>query len=119
MDGWILGNILFGGLIGVVIDAASGSGQKYPSEVFIALQPARFSSITERDQWFTRRREQIEKRWKTDIDQAKVSCNQANIGGSDSTNCDAAIVKAEELRDAELMELEMQKNNAAIASSDT
>ena len=40
--GWVAGNILFGllgGPIGVVVDAASGSGNKYDGAVRIALVP--------------------------------------------------------------------------------
>lgn len=39
VDGWIAGNILFGGLIGLVIDFASGAAYKLsPPEVQAALQ---------------------------------------------------------------------------------
>ncbi len=38
VDGWLFGNIIFGGIIGIVIDFASGSAYKLtPGEVEIAL----------------------------------------------------------------------------------
>ena len=38
VDGWLFGNILFGGLIGIVIDFTSGSAYKLtPDEVSVAL----------------------------------------------------------------------------------
>ena len=40
LNGWIVGNILFGGIIGVVVDICSGSVyQFYPSEVKQNLSP--------------------------------------------------------------------------------
>ncbi len=39
VDGWLFGNIIFGGLIGIVIDFASGSAYKLtPSEVETVLE---------------------------------------------------------------------------------
>ena len=39
VDGWIVGNIIFGGLIGLVIDFASGAAYKLtPAEVTVNLQ---------------------------------------------------------------------------------
>lgn len=37
-QGWTLGNILFGGIVGIGIDAASGAMNEYPSQVSIPLQ---------------------------------------------------------------------------------
>ncbi|MFZ1809011.1 MAG: PEGA domain-containing protein [Cyclobacteriaceae bacterium] len=36
MDGWFLGNIIFGGLIGIIIDAANGSMYKLTPDQIIA-----------------------------------------------------------------------------------
>lgn len=41
VDGWYFGNIIFGGLLGMlVIDPATGAMYKLPSEVMISLDPA-------------------------------------------------------------------------------
>lgn len=38
MDGWFLGNLLFGGLIGIIVDAASGSMyQLTPDQVIASM----------------------------------------------------------------------------------
>jgi hypothetical protein len=50
------GNILFGGIIGVVVDAASGAMNRYPESVTITLIPEEFTSIEERDAFFDRMR---------------------------------------------------------------
>jgi hypothetical protein len=49
------GNILFGGLVGVVVDASSGAMTKYEPQITITLVPAVFSTAQERDQFFDQR----------------------------------------------------------------
>jgi hypothetical protein len=49
-----LGNIILGGLIGVVVDAASGAMSKYPESVTFTLVPLAFKSAAERDHIFRR-----------------------------------------------------------------
>lgn len=48
------GNVLFGGLIGVAIDAASGATHEYPPIVTITLTPNEFATIADRDTFFER-----------------------------------------------------------------
>ena len=48
------GNILFGGLIGVVVDAASGATHEYPAMVTITMIPEEFPTVAERDAFFER-----------------------------------------------------------------
>ena len=48
------GNILFGGLIGVAVDAASGAMHEYPAMVTITLIPEEFASPADRDAFFAR-----------------------------------------------------------------
>lgn len=38
VKGWIFGNILFGGLVGTVIDMATGSGFEYPTSMPVAMK---------------------------------------------------------------------------------
>src|SRR3546814_17704285 len=44
VQGMTFGNILFGGIIGVAVDASSGAMNQYPSSVTIALVPESFTS---------------------------------------------------------------------------
>jgi hypothetical protein len=46
------GNILFGGLIGVAVDAASGAMSEYPPMVTITLVPESFGTEAERDHFY-------------------------------------------------------------------
>src|SRR3546814_7416283 len=52
VQGMTFGNILFGGIIGVAVDASSGAMNQYPSSVTIALVPESFTSTTARDVFF-------------------------------------------------------------------
>ena len=53
------GNILFGGLVGVVIDAASGATHEYPPLVRITLIPSVFATAVERDAFFDQMRQTL------------------------------------------------------------
>jgi hypothetical protein len=41
----MLGNILFGGLIGVAVDAGTGSAYDYPAPIIINLQPTKTTEV--------------------------------------------------------------------------
>ncbi len=45
LDGWVFGNILIGGLIGLGIDMASGSWNKYDSPVNVTLVQATAATV--------------------------------------------------------------------------
>lgn len=49
--GATLGNVIIGGGIGVIIDAASGSAQKYPDQVIIWMEPEVWESEQARIEW--------------------------------------------------------------------
>lgn len=40
IEPWVIGNILFGGLIGLGIDFGTGSAWQYPADIRVAMQPA-------------------------------------------------------------------------------
>lgn len=50
VNGWVFGNIIFGGIIGLVIDIASGSASKFtPSEVEVNLIKQKLTSLNNVD----------------------------------------------------------------------
>jgi hypothetical protein len=51
---WTFGNIILGGIIGIVVDAASGAMHEYPAMVTITLEPEAFASAGERDAFYDR-----------------------------------------------------------------
>lgn len=50
------GNILFGGIVGIVIDVASGATAEYEPTVTIHLTPSAFADRTARDAFFDQQR---------------------------------------------------------------
>jgi hypothetical protein len=51
------GNILFGGIIGIAVDAVSGATAEYEANVAIRMTPAEFASADARDKFFEQQRE--------------------------------------------------------------
>jgi hypothetical protein len=108
MDGSIFGNILMGGLIGIAIDAASGSGQKFPETVDLVLVPTSFPSIAARDAWYERQVQRVEDKYVLLADEMPSYCAQTEAGtaGQANRNCDAETAeKIAPLKAAELEEL--------------
>lgn len=111
-DGWIFGNILLGGIVGIAIDAARGAGQKYPPRVTVILQPETFTSSSVRDEWFDSRKTTIEKFWEKQIAAAR-NCPGRN-DSSPSASCDSAISEAKARRDEEIKQLEEKRARARV-----
>jgi len=49
--GATLGNILLGGGIGIIVDAASGAAQLYPDSIKVFMRPHQFASANAEAQW--------------------------------------------------------------------
>lgn len=47
-----IGNLLIGGVIGVMVDASSGSNFDYATHVYLKLPPTRFSNASQREAYF-------------------------------------------------------------------
>lgn len=110
MDGWIVGNAIFGGIIGVVIDAARGAGQTYPSKVQVVLEPERFADRAARDEWYDRRRRRIEEKWGAAIAAAGKKCTNLN-----PNECADEQARLRDQRDAELEALRERRESAVVA----
>ena len=109
MDGWIVGNLLFGGIIGVAVDAARGAGQKYPPQLTVLLDPESFDSVQARDEWYDRRRRDLEEKWGSAIQQLESKCAR------DKTElCGNKVKDAEAERDKEIEALEQRRTSAAV-----
>ena len=113
IDGWIFGNILLGGGIGILIDLARGAGQKYPPRVTVILQPETFATISARDEWFDSRRTTIEKFWEKQIT-AAGNCSGSSESSSGSS-CGSAIAEAKTRRDEEIKQLEEKRARARVS----
>lgn len=109
-DGWIMGNIIFGGLIGVAIDAARGAGQKYPAELTVILEPGSFESLAARDAWYDARGQEINDQWNQALKTIDNECNR-NM----KELCAEKKNDAEKLRAEELEALEQRRRTAVVS----
>jgi hypothetical protein len=89
-----LGNILLGGLIGIVVDAASGASGSYEAQLQVLMVPVEFASAAERDRFFEARRADIAGRTRRQEEEIRRAC-----GAGD---CEPQLKK---LRDAEAQAL--------------
>jgi hypothetical protein len=110
MDGWILGNIILGGVIGVAVDLVRGAGFKYPEHVKLILDPESFASEQARDEWYEHRGVDLNKRFDDAAATLKSQCESSGI----SQTCDDDIKKLENKRDTELINLENRRDTAKI-----
>ena len=93
-QGMTFGNTLFGGIIGVAVDASSGAMHEYPASVTIAMAPNSFPNASERDKFFDQRADSIRK----DADSAIAKVRQ-NCKASQQKTCDEAVGKIKTARD--------------------
>ena len=49
--GMTLGNVILGGGIGLIVDAASGAAQEYPDSVSVWMQPNKWHSSSQKAEW--------------------------------------------------------------------
>jgi hypothetical protein len=102
------GNILFGGIVGVVVDAASGAMHRYPDRVTITLIPAEFATAQARDEFFDRMRAALER----EADEVKGRIDRTCARG----DCDRQLAAAEAGRTEKLAEIEQRRASALIVA---
>lgn len=73
--GATVGNILLGGIVGIVVDAASGANNKYPERVTIILTPTAFSNEAARDVHFNAAKQRITAATEAELNRIRGTCN--------------------------------------------
>lgn len=104
-----LGNILLGGVIGVVVDAASGAMMKYPESVTFTLIPKLFDSEEARDKFFADMRDTFIAEYAEVVTRIKSKC------APDA--CENELKAAEAGRDSRLAEIEKRRLLAKVKPS--
>jgi hypothetical protein len=100
------GNILFGGLIGVAVDAASGAMHQYPAMVTIQLIPELFASAGERDAFFDKMKATL----MTEVSEVKERINKS----CRSDQCQSQLEAADVGTNAKLAEIDQKKKTAKV-----
>lgn len=104
-----LGNILLGGIIGVVVDAASGAMMKYAESVTFTLIPKLFESEGARDTFFGDMRSTFVSEYAEVVVRIKTKCTPEN--------CENELKAAEAGRDSRLAEIEKRRLLAKVKPS--
>ena len=104
------GNILFGGIIGVVVDAASGAMHQYPDSVTITLIPDEFASAGARDAFFDRMRGTLERETAEVRNRIDKSCGRGD--------CERQLAAADAGKAEKLAAIEQRRASARVAGRD-
>jgi hypothetical protein len=104
------GNILFGGLVGVVVDAASGAMHQYPDMVTITLIPDEFATVKARDEFFDRMRAALARETAEVKDRIDKKCVRGD--------CDRQLAAADAGKAEKLAEIEQRRLLAKVAGWD-
>jgi hypothetical protein len=102
------GNILFGGIVGIVVDAASGAMNQYPDAVTITMIPAEFSSAEGRDAFFDRMRATLMQESLEVRTRIEKMCQR--------DRCESELAAAQAGTKAKLDEIEQRRALATIAA---
>ncbi len=109
-QGMTAGNILFGGIIGLMVDAGSGAAHQYPEEVLIALVPIRFASEEERDAFYEKIRTEVLARYDESRERITSECKD--------DACQEQLKQLEATKQKRLAELERRRDLARIGDAD-
>jgi hypothetical protein len=101
------GNILFGGIIGIGVDAASGAMNEYEESITVTLIPSEFESAGERDAFFDKMREQL-------LVESNKTIKDVNKKCTNKADCERRRTAVEKNRDEALAALDAKKTNARI-----
>ena len=111
-EGMTFGNIIFGGIIGVGVDAASGAMNEYPNQVRLILPPNEFPDAESRSVFFERRERKVRSKAKEAIAKVEENCGDPDV----KDKCAKAIEKIKERREDRLAEIEADKAQANVAT---
>lgn len=119
------GNVLFGGLIGIVVDAASGATHEYPPLVTITLIPEEFATIADRDSFYERMRQnllreaaEVKERMANECRNRVKATSPGTVGASSAlpAQCEQELKAADAATQAKLAEIEQKRLLAKVAA---
>ena len=109
MDGSIFGNILLGGGVGLIIDAWTKSGQKYPKSVMMELDKKEFATPEERDKWYDDAKAAVKEKTNREIQVIIAGCKE-----DDKMMCERKVKKLNAALDERLAVLTNHHEQAVI-----
>jgi len=101
------GNIIFGGLIGVAVDAASGAMHEYKPLITITLTPTEFASEAERDTFFAAMKAEF-------LNEAKEATARIEKQCNPQIDCESQLKAAAVAKEARLADIEKKRLLAKV-----
>jgi hypothetical protein len=101
------GNILIGGVFGVLIDAGSGAMSRYQPVLAMTLVPKEFVSVDAREAFFETMKTECNTEYSRTIESISKSCT-----AEQTDNCASQIKAAEVAKEIRLAEIEKLHNSA-------
>jgi hypothetical protein len=111
-QGMTFGNIIFGGIIGVAIDAGSGAMHKYQNSVQVTLIPNEFESVASRDQFFDTEIARVTREAAEAVRLVREKCAH-----DQAEQCEKTAVAIEKERDAQIAVLNGKRGQAKVAAA--
>ncbi len=108
-QGMTVGNVLFGGIIGVAIDAGSGAMNEYPSQITLLLVPDSFPNDEKRDTFFQSAIDRAEARTEAAVAEIRSKC-------VDDDGCKREVTLVETSGASEVSQLKSQWATAKVDS---
>lgn len=105
------GNIVFGGFIGLGVDAASGAMHEYPDNVTVILIPKEFSSEQVMAAFFDRQVDRINADADEAVSQVRKSCATEKLSVKE---CNSLVARIDAERNAQIGRLQTQRAAAEV-----
>ncbi|MFC1681823.1 hypothetical protein ACFL1S_08640 [Pseudomonadota bacterium] len=104
-----LGNVLFGGIVGIAIDASSGASRQYDPIVTLTMIPERFPTAEERDVFFDKMRDDFVRDSEKSMKLIAQKCTP--------DTCEFEKKEAKKAKATRLSEIERERGIAFIGDS--
>ena len=109
--GATVGNIIAGGVVGIIVDAASGANNKYPDRVLVVMTPAAFADDAARDAHFAGIRSRLEQGADAEIKLIQSRCSSTN-----REICTIEVKQLTDARDKALADLDRKRLAARVGA---
>lgn len=101
-EGWTVGNILFGGIIGIAVDYGSGALNSYEPELFVKLTPEKFASSEDKADFY--------EKWRSDVLQNSTKAKIAASKTCVKEQCDEMSRRIDKETEQALAAIESNRN---------
>ena len=109
--GYTLGNVILGGGVGAVVDAASGANSEYPDSITVLMIPKEFTSEAQRDEIYDKLKARVTERTEKDVEEVYAQCSPDG-----QKQCDKKVAEMREARDKEIEKLDEKRLAAKVTN---